>query len=97
VYNNKCVINQKKCAFFVGQGHFVRKNLPSFIFRDGQSVPKIETFCRKFARENFFPRTALSQGPFCPRDVSLQNFWDKKSMDVLFGDVSSGYPLLESI
>jgi hypothetical protein len=28
----------------------------------------------------FCPRTALSQGPFCPRGVSLQNFWDEKSI-----------------
>jgi hypothetical protein len=27
------------------------------------------------------PRTVLSRGPFCPRDVSVQNFRDVKSIE----------------
>jgi hypothetical protein len=43
----------------------------------GSPSLKMGAFCRKFAedlsKDCFVPRTV------CPRDVSLQNFWDEKS------------------
>jgi hypothetical protein len=49
-------------------------------------IQKMGTFSRKFGKGCCVPRTALSQGPLCPKDrfvprtVSLQNFWDEKSL-----------------
>jgi hypothetical protein len=67
-------------VFFVGQGRFVRKNCGKFYFQGRIVRPwKWRRFVANLPRM-FCPRTALFQGPFCPRDISLQNFWDEKSI-----------------
>jgi hypothetical protein len=54
--------------------------MPSFIFLDGQSVPEYRAVLSQFGKGMLCPRIVLSQGPFCPRDVTFKNFWDKKSL-----------------
>jgi hypothetical protein len=90
MHNRKCVRNQNLRFLWV-RDVLSAKNCAKFYFQGRTVCP------RKWGRfvtnllKMFCPRTALSQGPFCHRDVSLQNFWDEKSIGRFVRDVSSGY------
>jgi hypothetical protein len=62
------------------QGRFVLKKMLCFIFWDGLSVPENGDVLSQFWSGMLCPRIVLSQGPFCPRDFSLQHFWDEKPL-----------------
>jgi hypothetical protein len=70
-----------KMCVFCGSGTLCPKHCAKFYFQGWTVHPwKWRRSVANLPRM-FCPRTALSQeGPFCPKDVSLQNFWDEKSI-----------------
>jgi hypothetical protein len=84
VYNRKCVRNQNARFSWV-RDVLSEKIVPSFIFRDGQSVPENgdvwSQICRRcFVQGLFCPKDCFAPRTVLSRDVSLQNFWDEKSI-----------------